>query len=140
MHRERRMSRGLRSVLAVAAGLSGVMVMVAAPPTDKAPLFHAVGAFCFVLACACLARGRTAQFLGSVVGSAVFITGCWYLASMIEELRTSMGGGRSQPSVRNALLFLVTFGLPGAAYAWHAGFGLRRGSGCGPAGSTDRAP
>ena len=51
-----------------------------------------------------------------------------------------MGGGRSQPSVWNALLFLVTFGLPGAAYAWHAGFGLRRRSGCGPAGSTDRAP
>lgn len=82
------MSRGLRSVLAVAAGLSGVMMMVAAPPTDKAPLFYAVGAFCFVVACACLARGRTAQFFGSVVGSAVFIAGCWYLVSMIEELRS----------------------------------------------------
>jgi hypothetical protein len=59
---------------------------------------------------------------------------------MIAELRISMGGGRSQPSVWNAILFLVTFGLPGAAYAWHAGFGLRRRRGCGPAGSTDRAP
>ena len=127
------MSRGLRSVLAVAAGLSGVMLMVAAPPTDKAPLFHVAGAFCFVLACACLTRGRTAQFFGSVVGSAAFIAGCWYLASMIEEPRIP-GGGRTQPSVWNALLFLVTFGLPGAAYAWHAGFGLRRRRACGPAG------
>ena len=134
------MSRGLQSVLAVAAVLSGVMMMVAAPPTDKAPMFYAVVAFCFVLACACLTRGRTAQFFGSVVGLGVFVAGCWYLASMIAELRISMGGGRSQPSVRNAILFLISFGLPGAAYAWHAGFGLRRRSGCGPAGSTDRTP
>jgi hypothetical protein len=134
------MSPGLRSVLAVAAGLSGVMMIVAAPPTDKAPMFHTVGAFCFVLMGACLTRGRTAQFFGSIVGISVFVVGCWYLASMIAELRISMGAGRSQPSVRNAILFLVTFGLPGAAYAWHAGFGLRRHSRCDPASSADHAP
>jgi hypothetical protein len=70
----------------------------------------------------------------------MFIAGCLYLASMIAEHRISIGGGRSQPSVRNAILFLVTFGLPGAAYAWHAGFGLRRRNGCAPVGSSDRAP
>jgi hypothetical protein len=103
-------------------------------------MFHAVAAFCFVLACACLTRGRPAQFFGSVIGIGLFLTGCWYLASMIAELRISLGVRRSEPSVRNAILFLVTFGLPGAAYAWHAGFGLRRQSGGDPAGNADHAP
>jgi len=117
------MSLGARVVIAIFAMLFGAVMCLAAPPTDKALFFYGFGAFCFSIAVACVAKGRVAQFFGSVVGTVVFISGLAYLAHEVWA-GPLWSNSRSEPSVKNACLFLLVFGLPGIAYAINARFGL----------------
>ena len=119
------LSLGARITLGLISGLFGVVMLLIAPPTDKAIYFYLFGAFCLFITVACVTRGRVRQFVGSVIGSAVFIMGLAYLVS---ELTAGVywSSRRSEPSVFNALLYLFFIGLPGAAYAYKARFGFRK--------------
>lgn len=116
-----------RLLLATVAGLFGVMMIATAPPTEKAIFFYAFGAFCLAITVACVARGRTAQFFGSLVGFGVILAGAWYSVSTFFD-GALVSDRRSQPSFLNSLFFLAVFGVPSVLYIWHArfGFGSRR--------------
>jgi hypothetical protein len=109
------LSRRSRIVLSFFSGFAGLVMVVAAPPTDKAPGFYLVALVCLLLCIACISHTRVRQLLGSCVGTALFAASLWY------------GGARfGQPEFFNALVFFVVFGLPGAAYAMSTRFGFRQ--------------
>jgi hypothetical protein len=121
------MSFGARLLIAVFATLFGLLMFAAAPPTEKAPLFYAFGAFCLAIAVACVAPGRVAQFFGSIVAASVLVMGIAYFGAMAVGGPVATGR-RSDQSLVNSLLFLVVFCVPSAMYLWHARFGLGRSS------------
>lgn len=112
-----------RFILGIFSALFGAVMVLIAPPTEKAVFFYAFGIFCFLISVACVTKGRVRQFMGSTIGSILFILSGWYLYSQL-------AGGqffserRSEPSVVNAWLFFAAFGIPGAAYAFKTRFGL----------------
>ena len=131
MHKraQEEINRGLspvaRYILAVFAGLFGVMMLLIAPPTDKAIFFYAFGVFCLLIAFASITKGRVRQFAGSLIGTALFLLSLGYLYAVING-GVIMSNSRSEPSVKNALIFLFLFGLPGIAYAMKVKFGATK--------------
>jgi hypothetical protein len=114
-----------RLILAAISALFGVVMVLAAPPTDKAWFFYVFGGFCFAIAVACLVRGRAAQFFGSLVAAGIMVASIGYSAlTLVGGEVTS--GRRSQPSFLNSIGFLLAFGVPAAMYLWSARFGLRK--------------
>jgi len=119
------LSLGARILLGSISALFGVVMILVAPPTDKAVFFYLFGAFCLFITLACFTRGRFRQFVGSTIGVSIFIAGLAYLAW---ELMAGVywSGRKSEPSVINALLYLFFIGFPGAAYAYKTRFGFPR--------------
>jgi hypothetical protein len=118
------LGRGSRIVLASFACLFGVgMILMAAPETGSKKLFfYAFGAFCLLIATACVTRGRLRQFAGSVIGCVVFLGSLAYLGyALLDGKRLSSRGG--EPSAFNAAVFLLLVGVPGVAYALRERFG-----------------
>jgi hypothetical protein len=109
------LSRGSRIVLGFFSGLAGLIMVVAAPPTDRAPGFYFVALICLMLCIACIGDTRVRQLLGSCVGTALFAASLWYGYARL-----------GQPEFFKALIFFVIFGLPGVAYAVSTGFGFWR--------------
>lgn len=119
------MSLGARIAIALVAILFGAMMFLhgtTANP-DKAWFSYAFGIFCMLIGAASVLKGRAAQFCGSIVGACVFLISLFYFG---HELFSGpvVSGSRSQPSVVNAFLFLVAFGVPGMLYAAKAKFGF----------------
>jgi len=118
------LSRGARFLLGSVSGLFGLMMILIAPPTDKAVLFYGLGIFFLLISLACFTRGRARQFVGSLVGCVLFVLSLAYLYA---ELTGGpwFSGSRAEPSVKNAIVFLVLFGVPGIAYTLKARFGMK---------------
>jgi uncharacterized membrane protein len=114
-----------RIILAVVSGLFGVVMILVAPPTEKAFYFYSFGLLCILICVACLTTGRLRQFVGSIIGVALFATSLWYLYSQAVGGRI-ISQGRNEPSLLNSLLFFGAFGLPGIGYAAKVRFGMRR--------------
>lgn len=129
---EKEINKGLspfaRGFLAVFASLFGVgMILMAQSPEKSAGVF-AFGVFCLLIAVACITRGRIRQFVGSTIGVCLFGLAVAYIYS--EAVTGPIDSGhRSEPSVRNSILFLLAFGIPGISYAMRAKFGFRNKSG-----------
>lgn len=119
------LSLGARMTLGFISGLFGIVMLSIAPPTDAAIYFYLFGALCLVIAIACITTGRLRQFIGSVIGCALFGMSLVYLVAEVAG-GVDWSGRRSEPSVFNALLFLFFIGLPGAAYAYKVRFGFRK--------------
>ena len=121
------LSLGARLFLGGICALIGAMMVLIASPEEGAKklFFYGFAAFCFLIAFASVARGRVGQFLGSTIGTLIFAIGVWYFASLVSSGQ-NISPTRSEPSVLNALLFLLFVGLPGATYAWSARFGFRK--------------
>jgi len=119
------LSFGARLALGSVSALFGIVMLVIAPPTDKRIYFYLFGAFCLFITAACVTSGRVRKFIGSVIGSAIFIAGLVYLVAEIYA-GVFFSGQFSEPSVVNALIYLSVIGLPGASYAYKARFGFRR--------------
>ncbi len=117
------LSLGARITLGIISGLFGIVMLLVAPPNDKAIYFYMFGAFCLLITVACFTKGRVRQFVGSSIGSAIFIMGLVYLGA---ELTGGVfwTGRRSEPSVFNAVMYLIFIGVPGAAYALKTRFGF----------------
>ena len=123
----RGLSRGARLTLGVTTALCGAAMFLVAPPMTepRAMWFHAFSVFCFLITAACFTSGRIRQFIGSVIGSVIFLLGVAYL---VEQL---LGGpllseSRGSSSVASAAKYFLFIGLPGAAYTYKARFGLRK--------------
>ena len=121
------LSLGARILLGLFATLFGVVMILTAPPEAgaKAMIFYALGAFCLLIAIACLTQGRARQFVGSIIGSAIFLAGIAYLCSELMH-GVFWSTPLSEPSAFQAVLYLVFIGYPGASYAYRTGFGFRR--------------
>ena len=117
------LSLGARITLGSISGLFGAVMMLIAPPTDKAVYFYLFGTFCLLVTIACFTSGRVRQFIGSTIGAAIFLVGLWYLAKEL-MVGALWSGRRSEPSAFNALLYLFSIGVPGAAYAYKVRFGF----------------
>lgn len=117
------MSLAARILLALASAVFGLMVILVAPPTGKAIHFYGFGAFCLAITLACIFRGRLRRFFGSVIASVVLCAGVAYLGHEIAG-GAWISPSRSQPSVLNAVFFLLFFGLPAGIYLFKARFGL----------------
>jgi uncharacterized membrane protein YccC len=102
------------------------LIMVATASGTKDPFFAMmIGIFCFTVTSACFTWGRIRQFVGSIIGTAVFCFALLYLLSQLAG-KPLFFSSRSEPSILNAVLFIVFFGVPGISYAVTAKFGLRK--------------
>ena len=117
------LSFGARITLGVVSGIFCVVILLIAPPTDKAIYFHLFGAFCLFITIACFTKGRVRQFVGSLIGIAIFFMGLAYLLSEVSG-GVYWSGRRGEPSVYNALIYLCFIGIPGATYAYKVRFGF----------------
>jgi predicted membrane channel-forming protein YqfA (hemolysin III family) len=119
------LSLGARIVLgAMAALFGGVMIMIA-PSMPKPLAIYFFGAFCCAIAITCFTTGRVRQFVGSIIGSTIFLAGVAYLVHEV-FLGHLWPTRSSEPSVLNAIFYLSFIGIPGAAYAYNARFGLTK--------------
>lgn len=117
-------SLGIRWVLASFAFLFA-FIMYLHGTGHPTPFFsYFFGFFCAAVGIISITTGRVRQFFGSFVGLTVFAAGLAYLYSEISG-GTFFSGSRSEPSVVNAIAFMIIFGIPGLIYALHARFGTR---------------
>jgi uncharacterized membrane protein len=117
-------SKGARFFLGSIAVLLGAMMIFIAPEDENRLVFYGFGAFCISIGITCFTSGRVRAFFGSVVGMCVVVAGLSYLGW---ELASGplVSSSRSTPSVLNAVLFNLVFGIPAATYVWRARFGIR---------------
>jgi hypothetical protein len=118
------LSPGARIAIGVGCVLFGVMMLATASSTKAPVLGIAIGVFCLLIAAACVTKGRVRQFIGSLIGLALFLAALAYLWSELSGGKYL--GAHGEPSVLNAVLFLVFFGIPGLTYVFLARFGLSK--------------
>ena len=111
-----------RILLGLFSGLFGVVMVITAPDNDKSIFFYLFGGFCFLICFACIVKGKARQFLGSIIGVCIFLLSLGYLVNEIIG-GPLISGSRSEPSVINAIAFLILFGIPGLSYALRVKFG-----------------
>lgn len=119
------LSFGARLLLGSVSAVFGLIMIMGASGEDKVFLHYLFAAFCLLIALACCTRGRVRQFVGSIVGSAMFVIGLLYLFDEIAAGDFGYGG-RGAPSVLNALGYLLFIGLPGGIYATKVRFGFAK--------------
>lgn len=119
------LSRGARFMLGTISGLFGIAMIGMTPVFEQPDGLYVFGAFCLLIASACVLAGKARQFVGSCIGSSVFLIASWYLVSEITTGPVDSGSD-ARPSISNAVVFLVCFGLPSIGYVWKARFGLGR--------------
>jgi hypothetical protein len=124
----RGLSFGARLLLGFVAGLFGLIMVLTAPVGESRAIgFYGFGFFCLLISIACFTSGRVRQFIGSLIGCAIFAVGVAYL---VAELFGGplWSGRRSSPFVFNAVMYLLFIGIPGVVYAYKARFGFRKGA------------
>lgn len=114
-----------RILLGTVSALFGLIMMGTASGTADPFVATMIGAFCFAITLACATWGRVRQFMGSFIGIALFCLSLVYLWSQATG-GPQLWGSRSEPSVLNAVLFVIFLGVPGITYAAAARFGLRK--------------
>lgn len=112
-------------LLGAVSALFGLIMVSTASATNDPFFATLIGAFCFTITLACITWGRVRQFVGSLIGSALFCLSIIYFGSQVlgEQL---LFGSRNEPSILNAVLFIFFFGVPGITYAVTTRFGLRK--------------
>jgi hypothetical protein len=125
---ERGLSRGSRVFLGLVAGLFCAGMAVMAPSSGSPIGFYLFAVFCGSIALACLFTGRWRRLIGRFIGAAVFAASAWYFVGQLSA-GTLISGSRSEPSILNALIFLLVAGLPGLLFALFGRFTWRRSQG-----------
>lgn len=92
---------------------------------DLAMPLYMFGAFCFLIAIVCVTKGRVRQFVGSLIGSAVFAFTIWYVVNQVES-GVFWSGSLNESSVLTAIGSVIGLGIPGVAYAYKVRFGFRK--------------
>jgi hypothetical protein len=118
------LSRGSRILLGVVSAVFGVVVVVSAPPTDQAAGFYLVALFCLLICIACIGNSRFRHFVASAIGIVLVAGSLWYVFEVATKGPDASRLG--PPSLLNALVLFLVFGIPGFIYAATARFGFRR--------------
>ena len=122
----------LKLLLAIVCALFGIMMILIAPRDAGIPwVYYGFGAFCLLITAACFTDGRSQEFIVSLLATAVFGIGVWYLVVSFNDLYAS--SGRKKSGFIGAIGFMLTFGLGAANLVRGARFGFRTE----PDGSTD---
>lgn len=108
-------------LLGAVSALFGLIMMAMASGTEDPFFATMIGVFCFTITLACVTWGRVRQFVGSIIGTALFCLTLVYLWSQIAS-EPLFFGSRNEPSILNAVLFIIFFGVPGITYAVTARF------------------
>ena len=111
---------GLFGVVLTWFGIHGLMNNI-----ESWPAMFSIGLFCLLVSFATFTWGRVRQFIGSSIGLIVFILACWYLTTQISG-GLVISGKRSEPSIMNAVFFMVFFGIPCITYTLTAKFGFKK--------------
>jgi hypothetical protein len=121
------LSFGARVVLGIVSGFFGAIMFLAAPPSTepRAVGFYAFGAFCLFITIACFTTGRVRQFIGSLIGTVIFLVGVAYLAAELTD-GARWSDSRAGSTAFNAVRYLLFIGIPGIAYACKVRFGFRK--------------
>lgn len=106
---------------------AGAMPMLASPPTRAGRLLLAGLAGGALLGVVGLWNPARHRWAFRAIGLMVFALAAWYLLDMLAGGGPAAAPRPAQPSVVNAVLFLVVFGLPGLGYAVFGRLGLRSG-------------
>ena len=126
---EKTIKKGLSPVsrifLGAVSALFGLIMMATASGTADPFFATMIGAFCFAVMFACATWGRVRQFVGSLIGTALFGVSLLYLRSQVTG-GPLIWGSRSEPSILTAVLFVIFLGVPGITYAVTARFGLHK--------------
>ena len=115
-----------RVIIGVICLVSGLGFVMTALYMQNDWILLLLAGFCFAASLAMLARGRVARVSGGLVGLGLFLMGLAYLGYEVVQ-GVWISGSLGQPSVLNAVHFLLIFSLPGLAYA----FSVRRELGMG---------
>jgi hypothetical protein len=118
------LGRGSRTVLGFVSAMFGVVMVVAAPPTDKAFGFYLIALFFFLICVSCIGNARVRHVIGSVVGLGLIATSLWYVFEVVTNGPNAARIGR--PSLMNAFALFLFLGIPGLMYVAAARFGFRR--------------
>jgi hypothetical protein len=110
-------------ILSAFAGLFGVVMILIAPTAEKPVGHYLFGGFCLSIVVICFTSGKVQRLFGSIVATMVLATTTWYLLSEIGG-GPMASGSRSRPSIVNAILAFLAFGVPSAMYLWRARFGV----------------
>jgi len=125
---EEEINKGLspisRLILGFFSGVFGVVMILISPPTDKAIYSYAFGSFCLLICLATLTKGRIRQFIGGVIGSALFSLSICYMVSQFTE-GAMVSSSRGEPSAINSIFFFLAFGIPGITYTFKTKFGFK---------------
>ena len=115
------MGTAARFIVAIVSILSASVMMFSAGESLRPWLSYLVAIFFFSIGLASLSRGRVARAAGSIVAIGVVVAGAAHLVSTLVngEYRS---GSRSEPSVVNAVLFLIVYGVPALAYLVYGRF------------------
>ena len=119
------LSLGARIALGFSSLLLAAMLITIDTPSEKALFVHSFACFCLLITIACFVKGRPRQFIGSFIGIGLFLISVCYLGSQLSK-GVFWSDSRGEPSVVNAFLFMLAFGIPGIAYTIKAKFGFKR--------------
>lgn len=126
---ERIIKEGLSPVSRILLGtVSAIfgLIMVSTASGTADPFFATmIGAVCFAVMLASATWGRVRQLVGSLIGVALFCLSLFYLWSQMTG-GPLFWGSRSEPSILNAVLFVIFLGVPGITYAVTARFGMHK--------------
>lgn len=114
-----------RILLGVVSAIFGLVMVTTASGTADPFFSTMIGSFCFAVTLASATWGRVRQFVGSLIGAALFGLSLFYLWSQMTG-GPLFWGSRSEPSLLNAVLFVIFLGVPGITYAITARFGLHK--------------
>lgn len=114
-----------RGIIAFFSTFFGIGLIITEWNGAKSVGVYAIGIFCLIVGFVCITRGHIQKFFGSIIGSTVFIASIMYIYF---ELKTGnfLSHNRSEPSLFNAILFFIVFGLAGLSYTTYAKFGIKK--------------
>ena len=110
--------------IAFFAALFGIGMILMSSSSGHQLGFIVMGAFCILIALACVTTGDFQQFVGSIIGLSIFIIGILYLYSQVTS-GAKIYTGRTEPSVVLSILYIIFIGLPGIRYVIKARFGFK---------------
>jgi hypothetical protein len=132
------LGRGSRMVLGFVAAVFGAVMIITAPPIEKAAGFYLIALFCLLIWIACIGNARVRHFIGSVVGVVLVAGSLWYVIEVVTSGQFASYFG--PPSLLNALALLLVLGFPGFLYVAVARFGIRRPTGNRSSGADPASP
>jgi hypothetical protein len=113
-----------RVLLGLVAGIFGLVMVLIASEMPKPLSIYGFGSFCIVIALMCVFTGKLRNYMGRAIGFIVFLIATYFLANVISGGKL-LSSSKAEPSMLNAILFFLAFGVPGIWFAIKGKFPLK---------------